>query len=210
MKRSSTALIAVFFAAFLAAGLAGCAVEKGPVTVALKSGIKESASPSSLRAIVPGQNLDAITSYRVLFKKVEIGNSGTDKFTLWESADGEIKDVAHPVTFDNVQPVMGGTYNYVRVTIGDTLNVDGSVTDADTGTLVTGSGSCVLNGTVYLWGTDIENEAGELTIQAPVTIASGSAIDIQFAVAGTVKYGSGSAAEAVLAVSKPVMHLIAE
>lgn len=208
MKRSIVTFAAVMALVVI---LAGCdtATETGknPVVIGLTSGLES----ADARVVSSGQSLDSISAYRVVFKKIEIGNSESDKCTLWENTEGETKDVSHPVIFDNVQPINPGTYNYVRLTIGETLSVDGSLTDpADTTLVYTGTGTCILTSSVYLWGTNIENAAGEVTIQAPIVIEKGTALSILFDIAGTVAYAGGPASGATFSVTKPVLILVAE
>ncbi len=210
MKRFIVALAVAYALVAVFAGCDNAALDDTPVVIKLASGLESSAPDLSLRAVSPGDPLETISSYRVVFKKVEIGNSETEKFTLWESEAGEEKDVALPVSFDNVLPVIPGTYNYVRLTIGEVLSADGSLTDPDTSVVYTGTGSCILDGTVYVWGTDIPNVDGELTIQEPVRINGDTTLNIRFAVAGTISYQGGPETGADFNVTKPVMHLIAE
>ena len=206
-------IVAVVVAIFTLAFLTGCdsgELDVAPVVIKLFSGLDAGAVLSSSRSISAGQSLDSISSYRVVFKKVELGNSETDRFTLWESVAGEEKDIAQPVTFDSVQPVVPGTYNYIRLTIGDTLEAGGSVTDPDDGTVYNGTGTCVLDGTVFLWGTDIPTVAGEWTIRSPVTIDADTSLFIQFDIDGTVAYSGGPADDATFSVTKPVLNLLAQ
>ncbi len=176
----------------------------GDVTVALQAKTVEAGS----KAVTSGDEVTTIDVYNVIFKKVEIGNSEEDKYTLWENADGEEMDIASGVSFTDTLPVAAGTYNYLRFEIDNTLNLDGSIDDD--GTIYTGSGSCVLDDTVYLFGTDIENFNGEVTITEAITIVDGTILVFNFAVDDTVFYQSGSADDAVLSVEKPVITLDVE
>jgi len=206
MKKTTMGIL-VCLAAMSAAVLGGCGFLGGnQVAVEIGAGTEASGS----KALAGGEIADPITAYRVVFKKIEIGNSEADKFTLWESEAGELKDVVSAVSFDNANPVQPGVYNYVRLTIGTTLSVDGSVTDGSDGTVYTGTGACVLANDTYLWGTNIENFTGELTLGSPVTIAEGSSLYFHFQIGGTVHYESGPADAAVLSVTKPVLNLITE
>lgn len=188
----------------LIASLASCnlaAPADQPVTITIKAGIPQAAG----RAVTPGTAVTTIGSYRVVFHKIEIGNSETDKFTLWESAAGEIKDVTQAVSFSGVQPVKAGTYQFVRLTIGTTLAVDGSINDS--GTIYTGSGTATLGETTYLWGTAT---AGNGKLTAPVEIRQGSVLGFNFLVAGTVSYSGGPANAAILGVTKPELTVTVE
>ncbi len=206
IARFTTAAIALAAAALLN----GCQpASPAPVGVSISAGLAGS-SAKSARALVGGEAIQPITAYRVVFKKIEIGNSESDTFTLWESAEGEVKDVASTVGFSDVQAVYPGTYNYVRLTIGDTLSVDGKVTDAATGTVYSGTGSCLLDAAVFLWGSEIPNASGEITLRSPITIAEGSSLGFDFAVDGTVTYKSGTAQNALLGVTKPTLSLTVE
>ncbi len=160
---------------------------------------------NAARAVNPGDAVTTIDSYRVLFKKVEIGNSEADKFTLWESAEGEEKDIASAISFSNVQPVLTGTYAYVRLTIGPVLNVDGSIDDA--GTIYSGTGSASLDKTVYIWGAGI-NEAASLSQE--IVVEEGASMAFEFDIANTISYLSGPADAALLAVTKPNLSVVIE
>jgi hypothetical protein len=203
-RATHNARLAALAAVALLVGLSSCNLanpEGQPVTIAIKAGIPQSAG----RAVSPGTAITTIDAYKVVFHKIEIGNSETDKFTLWESAAGETKDITSAVSFSGVKPVKAGSYQFVRLTVGTTLAVDGSITDA--GTVYTGSGTATLSETTYLWGTAA---AGNGKLTAPVTIRDGSVLDFNFLVAGTVTYGGGPADAAVLGVSKPELTVIVE
>ena len=169
--------------------------------VAITSNIASSGS----RLITPNTAVTTISSYRVVFKKIEVGNSEQEKYTLWEDSVGQLKDIANPVNFDGVATIPSGSYNFVRLTVGDTLNVDGSIDDS--GSLVTGSGTTVLNSTIYLWGSGVINAQGESTLTSPVVVRDGGTLAFNFNTTGTVTYLSGAANAAVLGVVKPVLTL---
>ena len=190
--------------AMVMAVLMGCDPNAQTVSV----GIQAKAANSASRAVNAGDAVTTIDHYDVKFTKVEIGNSEADKYTLWEKSEGEEMDIAAGVTFTDTLPVAAGTYNYLRFTIDNTLNIDGSIDDA--GTIYTGTGSCVLDDTVYLFGTDIENFASKVTVTEPITIAEGVNIVFIFDIAGTVTYQSGPADAAVLDVEKPVITVAVE
>lgn len=180
----------------------------GQVAVSIKAGIGSAAAKSAAsRSLSGGETVAPISAYRVVFKKIEIGNTETDKFTLWENSAGMVENIASPVSLAGVQAIEPGTYNYVRLTIGDTLSVDGSVTDPADATVYSGTGSCVLDNTEYLWGTNIANSKGELTLRGPITITANSSLSFSFDIAGTVTYKSGPAQNAALGVTKPVLSL---
>ena len=179
----------------------------GQVAVSIKAGIGSAAASRSLSG---GETVAPISAYRVVFKKIEIGNTETDKFTLWENSAGMVENIASTVSLEGVQAIEPGTYNYVRLTIGDTLSVDGSVTDPADATVYSGTGSCVLGNTEYLWGTNIANSKGELTLRGPIAITANSSLSFSFDIAGTVTYKSGPAQNAALGVTKPVLSLSAD
>jgi len=180
-----------------------------PVVVSIGAGSTGATKAVVARTLTGGEAVSPITSYRVVFKKVEIGNSESDKFTLWESAAGETKDLVSAVSFAGIQAVVPGTYNFVRLTLGDTIAVAGSVTDPADLSVYSGTGTCVLGNTSYLWGTNIANATGELTLGSAITIAEGSSLSFDFALASTVTYQSGTSTAAVLSVTKPVLTLAA-
>lgn len=168
-------------------------------------GVNASLATTPSRAITSGTLVDSISAYNVTFAKVEIGNSEEDKFTLWESTVGENKDVSAVVDFGDSAQIMTGTYNYVRLTIGQTLNIEGSINDE--GTIYNGTGICQLNDTQYLWGTDIENNVGIITLQNPIVITDDCTLSFQFNIDGTVTYQSGTEDSAQFSVDKPNLIL---
>jgi hypothetical protein len=198
-KIASFSVLAIAAYALL---LPGCA-PAGAVQVV--PGIKASISGASARAIASGDAVTAIDSYRVVFKKIEIGNSEADKYTLWENAAGEEKDIAQATVFAGVQPVAVGTYGFVRLTIGPVLTVAGSIVDA--GTTYSGTGNQTLEQTVYVWGSESD---GGAVLAAPVTIVEGCSISFDFDIAGTVRYMGGSADAALIGVSKPNLAVTVE
>ncbi len=189
--------------------LSGCALFSGKsVSVTIDAKLNDASSLGFItRAVNPGDPVTEIDAYRVIFKKVEIGNSEDEKFTLWENADGEQKDIAGDVSFTDTNKVVPGVYNYLRLTIGTVLSVDGSIYDSETSTTYTGSGSCELDNEQYLWGTDIDNFQGEITLQDPIVISGDSSIAFTFDITDTVFYLSGDSANAVLEVKKPVVTI---
>jgi len=193
MKRVSLSLIVLALAALAAS----CAPAGGGVVVELGAGL------SSPRAVNAGDLVTSIDSYRVVFTKVEIGNTEDDKFTLWEDPAGQVMDVAGTVSFDGVLPVAPGSYDFVRLTIGPLLSVDGSIDDA--GTIYSGSGSVSLDQTVYIWGGPL---AGAAALDAPILIGQGSRLSFVFDVAGTVAYQGGPAEAAILSVAMPSLDVI--
>lgn len=156
------------------------------------------------RAVTGGTVLDTITSYRVVFSKVEIGNSEEDKFTLWENS-GEEMDITGPVNFGDSAELLTGTYNYVRLTIGQIINVDGSIDDE--GIVYTGTGSCQLDEINYLWGTNISNNLGEISLQGAIEVSGDCTLSFSFDIGETVSYEGGPAEAAGLSVIKPVLGL---
>jgi hypothetical protein len=181
--------------------LPGCApAPSGQVVPALRASISDSSGRALTRsrAISPGDAVTTIDSYRVVFKKIEIGNSEADKYTLWENEAGEEKDIARAIAFAGVQPVAAGTYGFVRLTIGPVLTVAGSILDA--GTAYSGTGSQTLDQTVYVWGS---GPSGAAVLAAPITIIDGCSISFDFDIAGTVRYLGGNADAASIGVSKP-------
>ena len=125
-------------------------------------------------------------------------------------SEGEQKDVAGDVNFTETNPVVPGVYNYLRLTIDTLLSVDGSIYDDETGTTYIGTGSCELENEQYLWGTDIENFQGEITLQDPIVISGDCSIVFTFDITDTVFYLSGDSANAVLEVKKPVVTISVE
>lgn len=198
-------LFVLMTAAVLLIALAGCdPIGTEEVSVSLQAKTVDSGS----KDVNTGDEVTTIDSYNVIFKKVEIGNSEDEKYTLWEDSEGEEMDIAASVNFTDTLSIAAGTYNYLRFEIDSTLAIDGSIDDE--GTVYTGSGSCVLGDTTYLFGTDIENFEGSVTITEPIVVAEGTTLVFNFDVAETVFYLSGPSDDAVLDVEKPVISLVVE
>ena len=190
--------------------LAGCAQPTNPAmaTLVVKTGLSGIAVKGldGARAVNAGDPVSTLSSYRVVFTKIEIGNSESDKYTLWESAAGVTKDIVGSVSFDNVRPIPEGTYQFLRLTVGDTLTVDGSIVDsADPLVSYSGTGTATLGQTVFLWGTSLLNDAGKITLSSPVTVKDMGILSFTFDVAGTVTYQGGPASGATLGVAKPTL-----
>ena len=198
MKKILAVLIILAAAVF---AFTGCSQGGEDVSVAIQAKTADSIS----RAVNAGDEVTTVDSYLVTFKKVEIGNSEDEKYTLWESAEGEEMDIVGGADFTDTLPVAAGTYNYLRFEVETVLDIAGSIDD--NGTIYTGTGSCTLDGSTYLFGTDIENLSGELTVTEPITITDGTVLVFNFDVDGTVLYQSGPADAAVLTVEKPVITL---
>lgn len=183
------------------AAASGCDLlnQAGEATVSLSARVDDSAS----REVTAGTVVTTVDAYRVTFKKIEIGNSETDKYTLWESDGGEEFDIAEEIEFDGVAALPAGTYNYLRFTIGTTLSIDGSIVDGDV--VYEGSGSETLDEETYLFGVDIPSGLGEATVADPIVISDGASLAIVFNIAGTVTYLSGSEDAALLSVVKPTI-----
>jgi hypothetical protein len=195
--------IAIIAAIAAAALVLGACAPEGEANVILSAALAGGTpAPAASRAVTPGDAVTTVDAYRVVFTKVEIGNSEEDKFTLWESADGETMDVAAALQFSGVQPVPAGTYAFVRLTIGPVLSVDGSIDDA--GTLYAGTGSVTLDKVVYVWGNGL---TGASALASPVVITDGCEIAFSFDVADTVTYQGGPADAALLSVVKPVLDV---
>jgi hypothetical protein len=204
MKRIACSLAAIVGIAAGAALLGSCQMSE-PAAVAVS--IKAGATGPSSKALVGGETVSAVTAYRVVFRKVEIGNSESEKYTLWEDEAGKPENIVSSVSLADVRSIPPGTYKFVRLTVGDTLSVDGQVSDG--GVIYKGTGTCILGSTTHLWGTEVATADGASTLSSPITIAAGSTISFAFAIDGTITYQGGSADNAVLSVTKPVLSLTA-
>jgi hypothetical protein len=197
MKSKITAIAAL---ALLAAAFCSCDLaSKENVSVGMSAGIAQA------RAVNPGDPVTTISAYNVIFKKVEIGNSEEDKYTLWESADGENKNVAAAVSFEGVRAVPAGGYKFIRLTIDPTLSVEGSIDD--NGTIYSGSGIVTLEKSAYVWGSVLE---GASQLSREIVIGEGSELAFSFDVAGTIAYQGGPASGATLSVAKPALSVIVQ
>ncbi len=195
IRRTTT--ISIMVIAALSLFLSGCG-NAGLTPEFTTIAINANLGTALVRAVSNGDVVTKIDAYRVVFKKIEIGNSENDKFTLWESEAGEEKDISAPVAFTNVLPAKIGTYEFVRLTIGPVLNVDGSIVDAEI--TYTGTGSQTLDQTVYVWGA---NTTGAVSLSQSLAISEGCTLDFSFDIEGTVRYLGGPATGASLGVSKP-------
>lgn len=131
-----------------------------------------------------------VDEYNVTFYKVEIGNSEEDKFTLWESTDGEEKNLVGSVTFTNVNSVVPGTYQFCRMTIHKTIELTG-VDGSTAGTAyvnVTGNFSSDDPKELFLFGTDDApgNPNGEFLLTSAIGISEGTTLTFVVNIAGTV------------------------
>ena len=179
-------------------------------TKSVKVGVKASMSNESRSnninyLIASGDKVTTISSYKVIFKKVEIGNSETDKFTLWEDNSGDEKDIVNTISFTGTKEIKVGTYKYVRLTIGNIIKVTGAIKDNTTD--YKGSGTGTLSETVYLWGTDILNLSGEKILTNEINISADCDIEFDFNIVNTVTYLDGTSDKAILGVQKPVMKI---
>jgi len=175
-----------------------------PATVTVQARLADSGS----RVVSSGDVVTTIDHYNVIFKKIEIGNSEEDKFTLWEKPDGETMDITSTVDFSDTLQVYPGSYKYVRIEVDKVLAVEGSIDD--NGTIIEGQGTCTLTESTHLFGTTVENWAGEVTLMDEILIVDGTNLIFSFDIDGTVFYLSGTAADAVLDVKKPVISLLVE
>ncbi|HOV15153.1 MAG TPA: hypothetical protein PK771_12765 [Spirochaetota bacterium] len=192
-------------------GISGCNQPVNDETKNVKVGVKASISDTrSLSAnlnylVASGDKITTISSYKVIFKKVEIGNSENDKFTLWEDENGNEKDIVKSLTFDGTKELKTGTYKYVRLTIGEVLKVSGSIKDNTTDYY--GNGTATLSEKVFLWGTDISNMTGEKILTNEIKISEDCDLTFDFNVAETVTYLGGTADNTILSVKKPVINV---
>jgi hypothetical protein len=194
MKSKITAIAAL---ALLAAAFCSCDLApKENVSVGMSAGIAQA------RAVNSGDPVTTISAYDVIFKKVEIGNSEEDKYTLWESADGETKNVAAAVSFDGVRAVPSGGYKFIRLTIEPMLSVEGSIDD--NGTIYSGSGVVTLEKSAYAWGSVLE---GASRLSQEIVIGEGSELAFSLDIAGTIAYQGGPASGAVFSVAKPALNV---
>ncbi|OHD65577.1 MAG: hypothetical protein A2096_05600 [Spirochaetes bacterium GWF1_41_5] len=69
-----------------------------------------------------------IKSYKVIFKRIEIGNSDRDTATLWKNSRGKEKDLVSEVTFTDVENIPAGEYQYLKLTIDKTITVSCDIT----------------------------------------------------------------------------------
>ena len=108
--------------------LAAAACTLFPVDVAVTAAAVDGTNASALgvQSINLGSGV-VVTSYEVTFYRIEVGNNDDDKFTLWEDEAGVTQDLVAAVAFENVLPATWGTYQFMRVTIGEDLDLAGTV-----------------------------------------------------------------------------------
>jgi hypothetical protein len=138
-----------------------------------------------------------VQEYNVTFYKIELGNSENDKFTLWESTNGETMNLVDAVDFSDENGAVPGTYEFCRVTIDETINLVGS----DNGN--SGQADVVVTGNfdmtvpegqeVFLFGTDSApgDLTGDFLLTNPIDIQENTELTMTVNIAGTVS-GDGS------------------
>jgi hypothetical protein len=138
-----------------------------------------------------------VQDYNVTFYKIELGNSEDDKFTLWESTDGEVMNLVDAVDFTDENGAVPGTYEFCRVTIDETINLVGS----DNGN--SGEADVVVSGNfdmsvpegqeVFLFGT--ESAPGDITgdflLTSPINVQENTELTMIVDISDTVS-GDGS------------------
>jgi len=153
-----------------------------------------------------------VTSYSLKFYKIEIGNSETDKYTVWESETGEAKDLANSPTFDvSSATVPIGTYQFCRVIVGDTLSITGTITPGGSGSAtltLAGNYTSQTEGletgqVAFLFGTADVNNTGQYVLTSTIEVADGTVLSMNFDLANTISYSSG------LAVTAPTLTFTA-
>jgi len=183
---SKNRAISLVTSAILLTLLASCSNS----TVALTSAADTTSAPSSptLNGLPVFQDAAAtFTGYKVTFKKVEIGNSENDKFTLWESATGEQKDIISAVTFTGVNKLVEGKYKFLHLTIDPALILSGTVV------LSNGTASSVLTRTntlstnTFLWGVSgTPGASGNFILTETIRIYDGAKLSLTFKIKNTL------------------------
>ena len=140
------------------------------------------------KAIDMGSNL-IVDNYKVTFYKIEIGNSETDKATIWENTTGVEQDLVSLVTFSDTNPVPIGNYDFCRITIGRIINLAGTDngTSGTASVTVTGSETTLntADKAVFLFGV-AGKATGEFLLDSQINISSGVNLTLTFHIAGTV------------------------
>lgn len=141
-----------------------------------------------------------VDEYRVKFYKVEIGNSEDDKFTLWEDADGSVKNIAAagPINFRGENEPEFGTYKFCRVTIHNTIELEGfyqpdvedDPVEGEASVTVTGNFATDGEKEVFLFGTADQGVAGNFVLTDEIDVEDGSELTFIVNIAGTVDYSS--------------------
>ena len=150
-----------------------------------------------------------ISEYNVVFYKVEIGNSESDKFTLWESEEGVTQNLASTELkdFESENEPVPGLYKYCRVTIGSTIHLVGAYRDT------AGEADAEVNGNwtsdetdkaVFLFGTAETGTTGNFILTSEIDVQDGSSLTFVVNVADTVTYSSG------IHLSPPTMTFTSE
>lgn len=179
-------LLVLALAAFLLASLASCS--NSAVTLTSAADATSAPSAPALNGLPVFQDTAAtFTGYKVTFKKVEIGNSESDKFTLWENSAGEQKDIISAVTFTGVNKMIEGKYKFLRLTIDPALILSGTVV------LSNGTASSVLTRTntlstnVFLWGVSgTPGASGNFLLTDTIRIYDGAKLSLTFKIKNTL------------------------
>ncbi len=150
-----------------------------------------------------------VSEYNVIFYKVEVGNSESDKFTLWESEEGVTQNLASTELkdFDSENAVVPGLYKYCRVTIGTTINLVGAYRDnrGEADVQVSGNWASDEEGKEqFLFGTTETGTTGNFILASEIDVRHGSSLTFVVNVKDTVTYSSG------IRLSPPTMTFYSE
>jgi hypothetical protein len=160
-----------------------------------------------------------VENYDVIFYKVEIGNSEDDKFTLWESADGETKNLVSSVDFSDEKEARPGTYKYCRISINKTITLKGTDGDASGSTTVEVSGNTDLDTTdkaVFLFGTEdtfadsTAQDDGFVLTEAISIPEDGATITFTVNIAGTVTNNNSGEGDGDISLDAPSLTFSVE
>lgn len=172
----------------IAAALVSCGATSTITLQSLADLNTAPASAPSLQGMPVYQDAAAsISNYKVTFKKVEIGNSESDKFTLWESVAGEQKDLVSTVTFSGVNKAVAGNYKFCRLTIEPAIIVSGTVTLANSNQSTLQTYTNNLSTNQFLWGVSgTPGASGLYVLTDTVKLYDGAKVSLTFKVKNTI------------------------
>ncbi len=136
-----------------------------------------------------------VDEYNVIFQKVELGNSESDKFTLWENSTGETKNIAaeNGVEFENIKEISEGKYKFCRITINRDIKLKGSYngTAGTADVKVSGNFSTTSDQAVFLFGTESTQATGKYLLTESIEIKDDTEMALLFNIFETVIYSNG-------------------
>lgn len=172
----------------LAGALASCSANSTVTLTSLADSANAPSGAPTLMGLPTYQDAAAtFTGYKVTFKKVEIGNSESDKFTVWESLSGEQKDLISAVTFSGVNKLVEGKYKFLRLTIDPSLILSGTVVLSNGTASPEVTRTNTLSTNQFVWGVSgTPGASGAYVLTDTIRIYDGAKISLTFKIKNTL------------------------